>query len=394
MAPRSPRCLLSFLHDEYQKGRVSFCTSRSINRLRAALNDIASAAGGHSAARHAARFNFIGKSRRLHDDIIFAENTISSFDKSRVAAAKKSELAARRIALKIHLGCIKGSARRKAGSWATQSNTTASLGPSECKVFCGHIIIRNRKRAKSQSLSKPVVLSLELGIQKILSSNWKSIPIGRIALKSFIKVLTMDDRRILTGLYVPVAFRGSGIGRQLAAACPLVRHSPHFALKEGMSFLDIGAGIGSISALVARTSSIRITSIEPDATLRKTLMKNLTMLGLQSSVVNTSSHLPWTVKFPLVGSTFAEYFKLVQKTVDSSCPDAIRLDFRHAELFLPVVLPTNNVCVVAVDTDINSGILDLKRLLLRESEWRVTFAKKWCSGNNRSHDKVFLLVKK
>ena len=161
-----------------------------------------------------------------------------------------------------------------------------------------------------------------------------------------------------------------------------------------MSFLDIGAGIGSISALVARTSSIRITSIEPDATLRETLMKNLTMLGLQSSVVNTSFHLPWTVKFPLVGSTFAEYFKLVQKTVYSRCPDAIRLDFRHAELFLPVVLPTNNVCVVAVDTDINSGILDLKRLLLGDSEWRVTFAKKLCSGNNRSHDKVFLLVKK
>ena len=166
MAPRSPRCLLSFLHDEYHKGRVSFCTSKSINRLRAALNDIASAVGGHSAARHAARFNLIGKSRRLHDDIIFAENTISTFDKSRVAAAKKSELAARRIALKIHLGCIKGSARRKAGSWCTQSNTTASLGPSECKVFCGHIIIRNRKRAKSQRLSKPVVHSLELGINK------------------------------------------------------------------------------------------------------------------------------------------------------------------------------------------------------------------------------------
>ena len=309
MAPRSPRCLLSFLHDEYHKGRVSFCTSRSINRLRAALNDIAFAVGGHSAARHAARFNLIGKSRRLHDDIIFAENTISSFDKSRVAAAKKSELAARRIALK----CIKGSARRKAGSWCTQSNTTASLGPSECKVFCGHIIIRNRKRAKSQRLSKPVVHSLELGIKQILSSNWKSTSIGRIAFKSIIKVLTMEYRRTQTGLYVPVAFCGSGIGRQLAAACPLVRHSHHFAFKEGMSFLDIGAGIGSISALVARTPSIRITSIEPDATLRKTLMKNLNMVGLQSSVVNTSFHLPWTAKFPLVGSTFAEYFKLVQK---------------------------------------------------------------------------------
>ena len=54
----------------------------------------------------------------------------------------------------------------------------------------------------------------------------------------------MEYRRTQTGLYVPVAFCGSGIGRQLAAACPLVRHSLHFALKEGMSFLDLGAGIG------------------------------------------------------------------------------------------------------------------------------------------------------
>ena len=140
MASSSPRCVLSFLHDEYHKGRVSFSTSRSINRLRAALNDIASDAGGIGAARHAARFNLIGKSRRLHDDIVFAANTITSFDKSRSAATKKSELAAKRIALKVHLGCIKGSARRKAGSWSIQSSTTASLGPLECKVFCRHII--------------------------------------------------------------------------------------------------------------------------------------------------------------------------------------------------------------------------------------------------------------
>ena len=55
-----------------------------------------------------------------------------------------------------------------------------------------------------------------------------------------------------------------------------------------MSFLDIGAGIGSVSALVARTSSIRITSIEPDATLRKTLWKNLMVLLQHYGIYNKS----------------------------------------------------------------------------------------------------------
>ena len=208
MASSSPRCLLSFLHDEYHKGRVSFSTSRSINRLRAALNDIASDAGGIGAARHAARFNLIGKSRRLHDDIVFAANTISSFDKSRCAATKQSELAAKRIALKVHLGCIKGSARRTAGSWSIQSNTTASLGPSECKVFCRHIIILNRKRAQSQRLSKPVVRSLEQGIKKILSCNgnrlllagWPSSSLLRSSLWSI-----AEFKLVFTSLLLSVA---------------------------------------------------------------------------------------------------------------------------------------------------------------------------------------------
>ena len=152
-----------------------------------------------------------------------------------------------------------------------------------------------------------------------------------MALKSFVKVLTMEYRRIQTGFYVPVAFRGPDIGRHLAAACPLARHSPHFAFKEGMSFLDIGAGIGSISALVARTSSICITSIEPDATLRKTLWKNLSMLGLQSSVVHTPLHLPWTVDLPLVGSISLEYYDLVHNMLASCRPNAIRLDFKHVD---------------------------------------------------------------
>ena len=229
MASSSPRCLLSFLHAEYHKGRVSFSTSRSINRLRAALNDIASDAGGIGAARHAARFNLIGKSRRLHDDIVFAANTITSFDKSSSAATKKSELAAKRIALKVHLGCIKGSARRKAGSWSIQSNTTASLGPSECKVFCRHIIILNRKRAQSQRLSKPVVRSLEQGINKNLSCKWKSTSIGRMALKSFVKVLIMEYRRIQTCFYVrcfpwPGHWSPPGrrmpVGQAFASLCP------------------------------------------------------------------------------------------------------------------------------------------------------------------------------
>ena len=161
-----------------------------------------------------------------------------------------------------------------------------------------------------------------------------------------------------------------------------------------MSFLDIGAGIGSVSALVARTPSICITSIEPDATLRKTLWKNLTMLGLQSSVVHTPFHMPWTVNLPLVGSMSAEYYKLVHEMVSSCRPDAIRLDFRHVDLFLPLVLSTNGVCMVAVDTDLKPGCRDLQCPLLRSSEWCVPFFKTWRSSNNRTHDKVFLLAKK
>ena len=79
----------------------------------------------------------------------------------------------------------------------------------------------------------------------------------------------MEYRRFQTGFYVPVRFRGLTISRYLAAASPLVRFSFHCVLKEGMSFLDIGAGISVTSALFARTPSVRIIVIEPDESLRR-----------------------------------------------------------------------------------------------------------------------------
>ena len=166
---------LSFLHNEYVRKRTLFRTSRSIDRLRAALNDFVRPFGDLSSARHAVRFNLIGKGCRFHgDDLSFALRTIRLFDNARAAAAKRADRAAKRISLKIHLGLVKGKSKRKAGSWATQSYVSAALGPSECKSFCRRIIVLNRKRFRSSRLSKPVSCSLENAIQKISSCEWKS----------------------------------------------------------------------------------------------------------------------------------------------------------------------------------------------------------------------------
>ena len=87
---------------------------------------------------------------------------------------------------------------------------------------------------------------------------------GASALASSTKALLKEHRRLQTGFYLPTRFRGPATSRYLSAPKPLVRFSPHYVLNEGMSFLDIGAGIGVASALAARAPSVRITAIEPN----------------------------------------------------------------------------------------------------------------------------------
>ena len=180
----SPRLLLAKLHDEFDTGRVHFVTARSIDRLRQALHALYSALGGRSSASHAARFNLLGRSHRLGFDIKFAEKTINGFDRKKVRARNLAVRSGERMAVKIYMGDISGSSRRNSGSWAAQSNMSATLGSSECKVFCRNIIIRNRKRLMSSRLSRPVVLSLEHGITIIQLNKWGLTRIGKKALKS------------------------------------------------------------------------------------------------------------------------------------------------------------------------------------------------------------------
>ena len=97
-ANSSPRLLLAKLHDEFAIGRVRFVTSRSIGRLRQALHGLYSAIGGSTSARHAARFNLLGKSHRLGSDIDFAENAIITFDRKKTLARKRAVLAGERMA--------------------------------------------------------------------------------------------------------------------------------------------------------------------------------------------------------------------------------------------------------------------------------------------------------
>ena len=199
MANCSPRLLLAKLHDEFAMGRVRFVTARSIGRLRQALHGLYSAIGGSSSARHAARFNLLGKSHRLGCDIDFAEKVITTFDRKKTRARKRAVLAGERMAIRIHIGDVRGSSRRNAGSWAAQSNMSAALGSSECKTFCNNIIKRNRKRSKSFRLSTPVILFLEQCIATIQSNKWGSTYIGKKALKSSFKLLFSKYRRSRIG---------------------------------------------------------------------------------------------------------------------------------------------------------------------------------------------------
>ena len=191
MARLSPRLLFAKLHDDYDAGRVHFVITRSIDRLRLALHTLFASLGGRSSANHVARFNLLGRSHRLGSDIKFAEKTINEYDRKKLRTRNLAVRAGERMAVRIHMGDISGSSRRNAGSWAAQSNMSASLGSSECKVFCRNIIMRNRKRLMSSRLSRPVVLSLKEGITMIQMSKWGSTRIGKKALKSSRKLLVL-----------------------------------------------------------------------------------------------------------------------------------------------------------------------------------------------------------
>ena len=195
MASLSPRLLLAKLHDDYDAGRVHFVITRSIDRLRLALHTLFASLGGRSSAIHVARFNLLGRSHRLGSDIKFAEKTINEYDRKKLRTRNLAVRAGERMAVRIHMGDISGMSRRNAGSWAAQSNMSASLGSSECKVFCRNIIMRNRKRLMSSRLSRPVVLSLKEGITMIQMSKWGSTRIGKKAVKSSRKLLVLHGSK-------------------------------------------------------------------------------------------------------------------------------------------------------------------------------------------------------
>ena len=149
---RSPLHELAFLHKEFHGGRIVFRNSRSIEMLKCAVQNCTRPFGDLSAARHAVRFNLVGKGCwSKAEDLSFAIKVIRSYDASQSPAAKSSIRSAKRMAYKIHHGIITCNSRRRAGSWITQSNETARNGPSECKIFCKTHRLPQPKAAKTLS---------------------------------------------------------------------------------------------------------------------------------------------------------------------------------------------------------------------------------------------------
>ena len=244
--------------------------------------------GDLSSARHAVRFDLVGKGCSTKvNDLSFALKTIRQFDASKSTTAKGVVKAAKLMASTIHQGLITGKSRRRAGSWSTQSNESALLGSSECKTYCRRIIGLNRRRSKRSRLSKPVVAALEDARRTIASRNWKQSPVGLSAFTSSTRMLLKEYCRLQAGFYLPSRLQGAVTTRYLSPSNPLVRFSPHYVLSDGISLLDIGAGVGVASALAARTPSVRITAIEPDALSRGVLRTNLALLLPHASYVPT-----------------------------------------------------------------------------------------------------------
>ena len=104
-----------------------------------------------------------------------------------------------------------------------------------------------------------------------------------------------------------------------------------------MSFLDIGPGIGVASALAARTPSVRITAIEPNALMRSVLRSNLSLLLPSTSVVPSPPVLSGGLQCAQDCLDLPEYIEFVNDVIASASPDAVRLNDFHVALFLNFV---------------------------------------------------------
>ena len=125
----------------------------------------------------------------------------------------------------------------------------------------------------------------------------------------------------------------------------------HYVLKEGMSFLDIGAGIGLASALAARTPSIRITAIEPEVSMRSVLRTNLALVLPAASAVPFPPVQSGGLRGVQDGLDLPEYIEFVKYAISSVSPAAIGLCGSHVELFLQFVCSLSAACVVVTETD-------------------------------------------
>ena len=128
------------------------------------------------------------------------------------------------MASKIHLGLIPGKSKRRAGCWSTQSNETALLGSSECKIYCRRIVYLNRRRNQRSCISKPVIASLEDARDVIVSSNWKCCPVGLAAFTSATKVLLKEYCKLqpgfLSSVHRPLYRGGAPMRHQFDPAFP------------------------------------------------------------------------------------------------------------------------------------------------------------------------------
>ena len=102
-------------------------------------------------------------------------------------------------------------------------------------------------------------------------------------------------------------------------------------LKDGMSFLDIGEGIGLASALAARTPSVSITAIEPDDSMRRVLLTNFAFLRPAASAVLSPPVPSCGLRGSQDGLDSPESIEFVKCAISSVSLDAIRLSGRHID---------------------------------------------------------------
>ena len=173
-----------------------------------------------------------------------------------------------------------------------------------------------------------------------------------------------------------------------------MRFSFHCVLKEGMSFLDIGAGIGVTSALVARTPSVRILAIEPDESLRRVLRTNLAFLRPTASVVLSPPVSVSGLRSFKESLDVPEYSEFVKLVISSVSPDVIRLNGRHVDMFLPFVVP--NTCVVMIETDMepsSTGSSQQASIIL-PNLWDIVFSITWRAERSDGHGKLICVAKR